>query len=59
MTFCPKLGCDIALEQVESPTVGVWASRMLTVSTMLSAASMVVLTSVREQVSQSVIFLIN
>merc|ERR1719273_2784754 len=35
--------------QVERPTVGVWASRMLIVSTMLSAASMVVLTSVRDQ----------
>ena len=45
-------GVDDPLEQVESPTVGVWASRMLTVSTTLSAASTAVPMSVREQVSQ-------
>ena len=45
---------DVSLEQVGSPTVGVLASRMLTVSTMLSAALMAVLMSVRDQVSQLV-----
>ena len=43
---------DVPLEQVGSPTVGVWARRTLTVSTMLSAASTVVRMSVRDQVSQ-------
>ena len=43
---------EMFLEQVGSPTVGVLASRMLTVSTMLSAALMAVLMSARDQVSQ-------